>query len=110
MKLVEINDWSWVQAKPMVIKEIKEINNTQKVTEHTLTLFDNKDILKDISQLNQDLPELSSPVSISVVVKLTANTPEELEYGLDNPYIAQLVYDAASTQNCILEFVMSMQD
>ena len=50
----------------MVIKEIKEINNTQKVTEHTLTLFDNKDILKDISQLNQDLPELSSPVSIKV--------------------------------------------
>lgn len=75
--------------------KVKAINNTSKVTEHTLTLFHNKDILKDISQLNQYLPELSSPVPISVVVKLTANTPEELEYGLDNPYIAQLVYDAA---------------
>ena len=95
MKLVEINDWSWAQAKPMVIDEIKSITKTPKVTEHTLTLFHNKDILKDISQLNPDLPELSSPVSISVVVNLTANTPEELEYGLDNPYIAQLVYDAA---------------
>ena len=93
LAMCEQSNWDWSESKPFVKERVLEEKGRPKERTHTLTLFEHNNIIGLLAQV-PFTPILKEAVSISVVIELEANSPDELEYGLDNPYIAQLVSDA----------------
>lgn len=98
--LCEAGAWDWDTAKPLVKERVKEEQNKPKVTKTTITLFQNDNLARVLSNL-PFTPILRNDISIQVDIRLKANTPEELDYGLDNAYIAQRIHDAGDYKRLV---------
>ena len=97
LALGESGTWKWDLTKPLVLEARDEIRSQPKVTEHTVVLFAHENITPILAHV-PFTPILRDSVSVAVTITLTAKSPEALQYGLDNPYIAQIVYDSGDFQ------------
>jgi|GEM_PF-5527541 len=98
--LCDACNWDWTAAKPLVKDRIKEEQSKPKVTKTTVTLFENDNLARVLAHLPYT-PILKNDISIQVTIRLKATTPEELEYGLDNPYVAQRIHDAGNYKRLV---------
>ena len=98
--LCEASSWDWTAAKPLVKVRIKEEQSKPKETKTNITLFENDNLARVLAYLPYT-PILKNDISIQVTIRLKANTPAELEYGLDNAYVAQRIHDAGDYKRLV---------
>lgn len=93
LTLADKNNWKWELTKPEVKQQIKEARERKKNDKHLMTVFESRDLRPDLQNV-PFAPPIDTAVELKVKILLQAHTPEELEYGVDNPYILQLIVEA----------------
>ena len=103
LHLCEAGEGDWPNnVKPLVKLRLKEEKGKSKEKKTTIRLFETENIARQLATL-PGTPTLKNDISIQVNIKLEATTPAELEYGLDNGYVAARIHAAGNYEQLVKE-------